>query len=376
MKHLRYRAQVRRDRHLMLFTTSRKTAVLPWSMACRLSTLAFVTGTASCVALPPPLMQSCATGGHAISVSADGLRASTTFDVLTFNIEGLGWPARGKRAGSLVKINAALKHMMRQGTAPDVIMVQEMFSKAAVNAVQGLGYPNMVSGPSRTQSKNLPVNDKMPGPYRWKKGELGLHLVGSGLSILSRYPIIETHSEPFGKRRCAGLDCLSNKGMLYARMAIPGVPGTINLFNAHLNSQRSSRVPPRRHARAHRLQVEELGDFISAVGDPNIPTILGGDFNMKSSALRFERFRNVTEPFEIVQEYCIDNPLPCDVRISWDGDEPWMDTQDLQLFESGSAVDVIPVRVEALFDGSERSPRLSDHDGFRVTYKVSWQVNK
>ena len=41
---------------------------------------------------------------------------------------------------------------------------------------------------------------------------------------------------------------------------------------------------------------------------------------------QYERFRNVTEPFEIVQEYCIDNPLPCDVRISWDGDEPWMDT--------------------------------------------------
>lgn len=343
-------------------------------MLRRWSALAFMTCTASCATLPAPLMQGCAPNGHAIFVSADGPRASTTFDVLTFNIEGLGWPARGKRAGSLAKINAALKHMIGRGTAPDVIMVQEMFSKAAVNAVRGLGYPNMVSGPSRTQSKSLTGADRMPGPYRWKKGELGLHLVGSGLSILSRYPIIETRSEPFGTRRCAGLDCLSNKGMLYARMAIPGVPGTINLFNTHLNSQGSSRVSPRRHARAHRLQVEELSAFTSAVGDPNIPTVLGGDFNMKGFAIRFERFRNVTEPFEIVQEYCTDNPLPCDVRISWDGDEPWMDTQDLQLFERGSAVDVRPVRVEAIFDGSEGSPRLSDHDGFRVTYKVSWST--
>lgn len=358
----------------MLFAKSRKTAVLPRSMVRRWSALAFMTGTAGCATLPAPLMQGCAPNGHAISVSADGLRASTTFDVLTFNIEGLGWPARGKRAGSLAKINAALKHMVVQGTAPDVIMVQEMFSKAAVSAVQNLGYPNMVSGPSRTQSKSLPGADRMPGPYRWKKGELGLHLVGSGLSILSRYPVIETRSEPFGKRRCAGLDCLSNKGMLYARMAILGVPGTINLFNTHLNSQGSSRVSPRRQARAHRLQVEELAAFISAVGDPNIPTILGGDFNMKGSAIRFEHFRNVTEPFKIAQAYCTDNPLLCDVRISWDGDEPWMDTQDLQLFESGSAVDVRPVRVEAIFDGSVDSPRLSDHDGFRVTYKVSWST--
>lgn len=131
----------------------------------------------------------------------------------------------------------------------------------------------------------------MGGPYWWKKGELGLHMVGSGLAILSRYPILETRSKPFGRRRCAGLDCLSNKGVLYARVAIPGVPGAINLFNTHLNSQRSSRVSPRHHARAHRLQVDELSAVISVVGDQNVPTILGGDFNMKDSAIRFERPR-------------------------------------------------------------------------------------
>ncbi|MES3101683.1 endonuclease/exonuclease/phosphatase family protein [Sphingomonas faeni] len=345
--------------------------------AKRFSALALLIGASGCTSLPTPLMnQGPATKGPRVSVSADGSRASTTFDVLTFNIEGLGWPARGKRRGSLAQINAQLKGMLARGTAPDVVMVQEMFSQTAVKAVKGVGYPNMVSGPSRTQGKTLPGADRMPGPYKWKKGELGIHLVGSGLSILSRYPITESRSEPFGKRRCAGLDCLGNKGVLYARMAIPGVPGTINLFNTHLNSQASSRVSPRRHARAHRLQVEELGAFIAMVGDHDIPTIVGGDFNMKGSTIRFERFRNVTEPFSIVQEYCTENPLPCDVRISWDGDEPWMDTQDLQLYETGSQVDVKPVRVEAMFDGSADSPSLSDHDGFRVTYEVSWSIRR
>lgn len=343
----------------------------------RFSALAPLIGASGCTSLPTPLMnQGPATKGPRVSVSADGSRASTTFDVLTFNIEGLGWPARGKRRGSLAQINAQLKGMLARGTAPDVVMVQEMFSQTAVEAVKGVGYPNMVSGPSRTQGKTLPGADRMPGPYKWKKGELGIHLVGSGLSILSRYPITESRSEPFGKRRCAGLDCLGNKGVLYARMAIPGVPGTINLFNTHLNSQASSKVSPRRHARAHRLQVEELGAFIAMVGDHDIPTIVGGDFNMKGSTIRFERFRNVTEPFSIVQEYCTENPLPCDVQISWDGDEPWMDTQDLQLYETGSQVDVKPVRVEAMFDGSADSPSLSDHDGFRVTYEVSWSIRR
>jgi hypothetical protein len=49
-----------------------------------------------------------------------------------------------------------------------------------------------------------------------------------------------------------------------------------------------------------------------------------------------------------------------------------MDTQDLQLFSSGEIVTVRPIRVEAVFDGSPGSPRLSDHDGFRVTYRLSW----
>ncbi len=119
-----------------------------------------------------------------------------------------------------------------------------------------------------------------------------------------------------------------------------------------------------------------MGAFIATVGDRDIPTIVGGDFNMKGSTIRFERFRNVTEPFAIVQEYCTANPLPCDVRISWDGDEPWMDTQDLQLYETGSEVDIKPVRVEAMFDGSTDSPSLSDHDGFRVTYEVSWPIRR
>ncbi len=338
-----------------------------------ISLTAFVS---ACTTLPPPRVQTCSLASPAqVSASADGTRASTTFDVLTFNIEGLGWPARAKRGPALARITAALKEMEARGDAPDIVMVQEMFSKAAIRAVTRSGYPNMVFGPSRTQRKSLPGADRMPGPYRWKKGELGLHMVGSGLAILSRYPIIETRSEPFGRRRCAGLDCLGNKGILYARVVIPGVPSAINLFNTHLNSQRSSRVSPRRHARAHRLQVDELGAFIGAVGDQDVPTILGGDFNMKNSAIRFERFRNVTEPFEVVQEWCTANPLPCDTRISWDGDEPWMDTQDLQLFESGATVTVTPIRVQAVFDGSVDSPRLSDHDGFRVTYRVSWNTS-
>jgi hypothetical protein len=35
-------------------------------------------------------------------------------------------------------------------------------------------------------------------------------------------------------------------------------------------------------------------------------------------------------------------------------------------------VQVRPIRIDTLFDGRKDSPRLSDHDGFRVTYELTW----
>ena len=35
-----------------------------------------------------------------------------------------------------------------------------------------------------------------------------------------------------------------------------------------------------------------------------------------------------------------------------------------------------PVRVDTLFDGRDDSPKLSDHDGFRVVYELSWPVER
>jgi hypothetical protein len=58
--------------------------------------------------------------------------------------------------------------------------------------------------------------------------------------------------------------------------------------------------------------------------------------------------------------------------MSWDGDAPWLDTQDLQGFDNGALVAVRPLRVEAKFDGPSTGGKLSDHDGYEVTYRLSW----
>lgn len=104
---------------------------------------------------------------------------------------------------------------------------------------------------------------------------------------------------------------------------------------------------------------------------PSIPVIFAGDFNMRSAPARFETFEAV-HGLQLVHSFCLADRDHCDVRISWDGDAPWQDTQDLQLFPSGSVLTVRPVRIESLFDGSPDSPRLSDHDALRVVYELSW----
>ena len=61
-----------------------------------------------------------------------------------------------------------------------------------------------------------------------------------------------------------------------------------------------------------------------------------------------------------------------EIQMEHVGDAPWMDTQDLQFFWPGDRVSIRPIRVEAMFDGGPSGPELSDHDGFLVTYELSW----
>ena len=305
-----------------------------------------------------------------IELSADGRTARLELDVLTYNIEGV--PGRGGRAKHLRQIGEQLRRMREAGEGPDVVLFQEAFSGAAQAAVEAAGYPDLAFGPSRRQRRQLPGAGARPG-HKWSKGELGLKLVGSGLAIASVYPIEARASEPFSRRACAGFDCLSNKGALFARIRIPGVPGALDVFDTHMNAQGASRVSAGRHLPVHRAQVFELFDFMNGQRDQANPAILGGDFNMRRSEPRFDVF-SATQRLQLVHHYCLRDQRRCDIRMSWDGDEPWLDTQDLQLFQSGQTVSVRPIRVDSLFDGRPGSPALSDHDGYRVVYELSWPV--
>lgn len=308
-----------------------------------------------------------------IRVGPDG-RARTTLDVLTYNIEGLGFPARTKRGAKLAQIGRRLSELRAAGRGPDLVLFQEVFSAPAKAAVTAAGYPYVVRGPGRTDRRVLPADRearKGAGKRSVRRGEIGLKLASGGLAIASRHPIDVSAAQPFAARSCAGFDCFANKGALFARVRIPGVPEAVDVFGTHMNSRKASRAPVRRTLPIYRAQAGELAAFIDTVHTADYPAILGGDFNMRNSEVRFD-FLEPKLPLALTQRHCQAPDSGCEVRISFDGDAPWLDTQDLQFFRSGRRVTLRPVRLEAMFDGSAGSPVLSDHDGYRVVYELSW----
>ena len=168
-----------------------------------------------------------------------------TLKVLTYNIEGLGFPARSGRAPELRQIGARLDAMRVAGTGPDIVMFQEMFSGAAKRAVAATGYPAIAPGPTRSTKPFQSTREKLPGKSKPKRGEVGLKFQGSGLAIASRYPIMFTDVRAFGKKSCAGIDCLANKGVMLARIYIPGLPTPVDIYDTHMNSRGASKTPER-----------------------------------------------------------------------------------------------------------------------------------
>lgn len=303
----------------------------------------------------------------------------TTLTVLAYNVMGLPWPAREGRRSYLREIGDFLGKMRREGRAPDVILLQEGFMDTTLDLINTSGYRNVVPGPDRTDKAIEIINERTrayeKGLYPWK-GEGWGKLYHSGLYILSQYPIINRHTHAF--RFCAGWDCLANKGIVAAEVRLPRLPDAILLVNTHMQAGASAGVPVERTNKAHMLQIDEAKDFIKDLPRKNMPLIFGGDFNMRnknSRVLHGLRTIKAREPHMLVRHYCTDIVLTCDIAMPLEAEvEPWRYTQNLQGFIPGPKLDVRPIRMEKVFDGSDKNnPVLSNHDGYMVTYELRWK---
>jgi endonuclease/exonuclease/phosphatase family metal-dependent hydrolase len=345
-------------------------------MRGRLSALAALGLLGGCMSLPPESTVGCEEATRpAIRHSADGKTAYAEIDILTYNIEGLPWPARSGRGPYLEQIGERLAAFRSAGEGPDIVLFQEVFSNSASRAVQATGYRSVTSGPSARSRQAPNTQGSLPGNRQILRGEIRPNFLSSGLAIATDYPMVSTAYVPFARGSCAGFDCLSNKGVLFAELAIPGIPGTVDVFTTHMNAQGATGVSVERHAPAHARQTAELAEFVQTKGQLSNAMVVAGDFNMRNSDVRFYTFSRKV-PLENVHRYCSENPTACDVRQEWPHDDQWRRVQNLHLFTSGDTVKVRPIRVEGMFDGGPSGPVLSDHNGFRVVYEFSWPVQQ
>ena len=325
--------------------------------------------------------------------SASGM-ASMEISVLDYNVAGLPFPIgcgkssrltdeAGKRipiacnrSKGVGAIGDALADLRVRGIEPDIVLLQEAFIPAVAEISGRAGYPNWIAGPgpndtgprvSERASESFIANRSFWKGEKWGKRQ------PSGLLIASNFQIVEQFNFPFYEWECAGFDCLANKGVVMARIRIPGLPDLLEVVTTHYNAKKASGVPLERAHAAHKLQVDATVEFIRQTSDYELPMIWGGDLNMRRSEDRISYFIEKSgEELNEVSSYCLQHPDRCRMRVRTESDKPWFETQDLQGWGSGKRVTVEPISVEEIFDLPVDGKMLSDHSGFLVVYRLSW----
>jgi hypothetical protein len=170
--------------------------------------------------------------------------------------------------------------------------------------------------------------------YR-RKGEGWGKWGSSGLWVLSNHPIDWVKSHAY--RYCAGLDCLANKGVMLVSDPCPGLPTPVEIADTHLNSNGASGVPRKRNPGP---PPADRGAGAVHGGRPHAGRAADRRRRLQHHARSPDRFDYVMSdyPFDGGQPLVPRGPASCDTQISYDGDAPWLDTQDLIGFLNGDAV--------------------------------------
>jgi len=317
--------------------------------------------------IEPPAAYS-APAVDAVATLAERPVGSAQISVLTYNVRGLPWPIALGRGQALREIGRELASLRRDGRQPDVVLIQEGFRDEVAQLFQESGYRYWAQGPDRTERTGFAGS--VVAARDLFRGEGVGKMLGAGLHVFSDAPIVDVRSAAYNN--CAGFDCLANKGAMLVRLAPPGVPGTVDVVNTHMNSRKASSAPRSRTLPAHNGQVRELQAFLQANREAGAPLLLGGDFNIRNSPQRYY-FDALERPYTVVSEFCSQTGSACGDGAAGATSEPWLRTQDLQAFAPG-AMRVTPVRSETLFGAADPKRRLSDHDGYLVRYELSWNA--
>lgn len=108
-------------------------------------------------------------------------------------------------------------------------------------------------------------------------GRSGRHLIGSGLVLLSKFPIVETNEITYQQAsrfltHGFGADGFAAKGALHAKIQVGNTQAEcLDCFVTHLESRSET---------ARRDQVEEFARFLADHSRPDTPVLILGDFNI------------------------------------------------------------------------------------------------
>jgi endonuclease/exonuclease/phosphatase family metal-dependent hydrolase len=334
--------------------------------------MAALAGLAAGVSAQPPL-----------TAPAEAAAAPADLSVMTYNIEGLPFPVRRGRAAAADRIASQLRAMRDAGTAPHVVVLQEAFGHAQKAIGREAGYRYIAFGPGR-RATNDETEDAADRAFaagaRHLKGEDDGKWAGSGLAILSDYPILSVARAAFPRFACAGLDCLANKGVLLATVAVPGSARPVSVVATHMNSKEASGVAPARFGWAYDRQVRSIGRFLAANLDPAAPYVFAGDTNIGRSPTRTAAFEAMLSALPRVAREgkvrtalatCLAGDAGCRLDDAREARRSFRHGKDWEVYAPGADMALRPVAIATPFGHDAHGTMLSDHIGYTATYRFT-----
>jgi endonuclease/exonuclease/phosphatase family metal-dependent hydrolase len=314
-----------------------------------------------------------------VPVGTAPMGGGVSLNVMTYNIKGLPWIVTGDRSAELAAIGDRLRAMRARGAGPDVVVLQEAFSSDARAIAARAGYAHVAYGPGSGEMARPDPQPPMPDRYAWR-GEGYGSFVSSGLVLMSDHPIAGIRRAAFPRTACAGYDCLANKGVLLARISVPGLGLPVQIMTAHMNSRIPTRTPIAHANEAFARQMAAFDRFVAANADPRLPMIFGGDLNLDSdphriavlrqSSARWSRVQRDTGPTAIFA-VCGRASTPCRPAVGFAEITKKKRNNDWQLSFASAGVMVRPVAAAIRFMPDPAGRTLSDHQAVEVSYRLS-----
>lgn len=262
-----------------------------------------------------------------------------TFKVINFNVWGLPVPI-------VWDANARYQELMKQlrENSADFVLLSEVFSPKAKIQLRSSDYPYEAQG-MRSRGR----------------------LMGSGLRILSKHPILRKAILGYGV--CKKDDCLARKGALLAVVKLPSGQ-KLNLLNTHLNARGGDLI--------RQEQIEQMNEFLQYFAEPDAPIILAGDFNASPGSGTYQKVLNSWPVVDVwaslngmdggytydtrTNHYARDYSARTGFPDQWDRIDFQFATRELK-----------PLSSEVTFN---KPPLLSDHYGVVAEYQVVSKVQQ